>query len=943
MDENRKILILQAEIAALLHDIGKLNAEFIKAAMSGNGAKAKHTTLFLGDNFEEENAYCSKELRKIMHEELSGAWSLLKEPPFFLTRLGDILYSHHGDTIRNLDDSLLVPLSMIADIIDSSSSKGGAAFRVDKDVKRQARLSEKHLNQVKDALYLAAPLGGKEYDIALDELQTRAHEFQKNLAAELEGFNNWTEQNLLEKRENLFKLLEEHLSRDMAETRLPTNDVTLWQHSYSTAAIFKAMLARHVLLEHEQDANKGDLLHHKEKLAFLGVRWSLDALLANAVRPPDVIDRVDRADQLADNVKSVVETGFCLGNQVYRDRDGVVFLIPSPSEDERVKNEVDGLVKALATTLEDPEIFKGDLEYKIVCKDVGIQVLGLADLLLAGDMNADDSVEVLSAGPRRPLWETLWKDESGDLEICSRCGLRPISLVPNSVGSEADKRKLCDFCRKTFKDGANSSDDHIYKLSRERRKEIFGVTRDEFMTFETDRLVKGKDENKRVALVQGLFDLRPFLSGEAFNFILARRPDDYTKKPKEDDKSLEMQTWKDFHSALETCWSRLNNARFDDQVLHTFQQAFKDSFLGNTKDGRAPGDTSEEKLRNYLNDVVLNSPYPAGLPPHQKMTLYALRQHPAPSRIARVWETTEKFCRDAMEWFEDNKIDWFPISLDPGGFMVLMPADRSWEFLQAVYQRYCKTAGRVRHLLPFHLSAAVFYYKSPLYVGIDAMKRFSRLALEQEPVYWTLKTIESDDKTRRLTWLDHRDRDVYWEIPAQLPNGKQDRFYTWFQVEGKDRPYMADELEPGMRARVRPSFFDFEVLDATTRRYDIKSIAGDGRRPHYFCGLEGPRPYPLSHLATWENLLNAPCWKNAEHHQKQRLIHFLSELHMDWRGADSQVIKAQAADYLTLCLGKGSEVFRDAAATGALFDMFEWRRLITKNNDNDNETKERGI
>jgi hypothetical protein len=920
-------LMLQAEIGALVHDIGKFTSGFVedmvKAESGGAKERFDHSLNFL-KNAPDEISACRAKLKEILNSELPESWFNVPENHIKLRKLGDLLRFHHGKGLRKYlklkagqPVPLLLSLIMIADSIDSSSSKGGARFNP-KDVDRESRLSGIPFSQTASSLYIATPFGEQETAIFLETINDGAVGFQDELAKILKNCGNWDLAQLKDRRKDMLMLMEKRLSDVLAETRLPTNDVSLWQHSYSTACIFKAMLSRHLLLEDYRADEAGDLVYYRERLAFLGVRWREDALLSRAVRPKDILGRRARLLKIKSAIKDKVESDYCLGNEVYEDKDGICFLIPAPEEDNRIRSAIEPLLDDLEEILNADSLFPGDLEYQILCKDVGIRILGLSDLL-------EGNAEVLRAGPRRPKWIGLW-EQGTSKEICSRCGLRPAELVEVTSGSEGDEEKTCSFCRCLANEGGE-----VRTFSDQKtRQRLFGTKgAHQMLTFETDQLVNAEKENSRVALVQGIFDLRPFLSGEAFSSILGRMPTDYSKKPGSGDKSREMNSWDLLHKGIRESWEEAREGNASQESIHTFQQLFQDTFLATAGDGRVEGRTKEDKLKTYMEEIVLKSPFPPALEDYQKIALHALRQHPAPSRIARIWETTGKLCREAVTWCETNHVRHFPVSIDPGSFQILLPAASAWDFLHGMNSAYQLAAGRIRHLLPFHLSACVFYYKAPLYVAIDAARRFAGLhARGKRPELWQLTGKENHDGFWKLNWLDHLGREVIWNIPDALPNGDSERFFTWFSVEGVEHPVSCKDILKGQKALVWPSTFDYEVLDATTRRYDIRMDKQGKGRPHMFFKKGGPRPYPLSDLERWVEVL--PFLEACEPSRQNRLISMVGRLHAEWAGCDPDLFAAQTADCLKLCLGSDGGKLQDAAVSGSLFDMYEWKHFIGK-------------
>lgn len=170
-------------------------------------------------------------------------------------------------------------------------------------------------------------------------------------------------------------------------------------------------------------------------------------------------------------------------------------------------------------------------------------------------------------------------------------------------------------------------------------------------------------------------------------------------------------------------------------------------------------------------------------------------------------------------------------------------------------------------------------------------------------------------------------------MPATIPNGAPERFYTWFWVKGERRPFALEDIQPGQQIQVRPSTFDYEVLDTTSRRYDIRlNRTDDGiGRPHMFLGDVGPRPYPLAAIEQWEATMAIPAFQKLDPTQTHQLINLVGRTHLEWRGCDPETFRRQTEDHLALCLGrKNVPDFIESAVSGAFLDMFEWRHFIGK-------------
>ena len=167
-------------------------------------------------------------------------------------------------------------------------------------------------------------------------------------------------------------------------------------------------------------------------------------------------------------------------------------------------------------------------------------------------------------------------------------------------------------------------------------------------------------------------------------------------------------------------------------------------------------------------------------------------------------------------------------------------------------------------------------------------------------------------------------------------------FRTWYfaeQAGGRaEVPTHLSLLEPGKRYQVWPSTLDFEVLDASVRRYDIHYL-NKGRRPHYMMRTEqGPRPYPLEIVTAWDRYLNEENGlfrKNDDgKRQRKNAVELLARLHMEQGWGDpheaASAAGIMARHILGVTMPEQAADLLPAAADGSFFDLCEWADFITK-------------
>jgi hypothetical protein len=949
-------LILYAEIAVLLHDIGK----FSKAFLFGKDKTSPHTSEFRDPSKE----LCNEVLLKVLEKDLPNSILTVTDRNTQLKAIGDLqlwhhsgsgLYKYFGVSKKTQPPFLpmLLYLTMYADTIDSATSKGGAAWKKPKD-QGEARRSMEENEQDASFFHLASPFGTVEKSFSILNtnvfdskrlLQDKDH-FQNDLAKKLGNFidpsNNYS--NLLTARKVLIDCIEYHLTGGIADTRLPSNDVSLWQHSSSTASLFKAMLASHLFTEKLDycDPKTGNLTHYREALAILGIRWSEDQLIARSFRTAEILGRRKRLDEAAENIKTYVETEICLGNEIYRDRDGIYFLVPKKVDIPR--DILESLGDTVDSFLNDENALGGELAWEARSLDVGLQITRLPEVF-----SGSSSTELLASGPKNPKWSKLWNSSMKTMEICPRCGKRPVEstlVVTGSAGDAADK--ICGQCLKytqegvayrnnAVKPGGNSAD------RKQRRRLLAADEGIQYLIYDINTICQkdqeGTEEDNRLALIQGILDLRPMLSGTAFSSILVSEPPRYSVVPGGKDESLNMSTWDEMLSGCKTSWDHLKQTFAKTEHIHTLQQIFYDSMLCTMGDGRADGQSDQEKGLNFLRNTVLKAPFsPHLMDEHAKLVNYALRQHPAPSRLARIWNATLEFNQFPMRWCEQNKIHYFPVTIDPGRFMVLLPASKALEMLHALHNEYQNRYSRVQHILPLHLSATVFYHKSPLYIGIDSARRLGDIGLcstDREQLWAVVEKIEEAEFT--FLTLFSTGKTIRLSYPRKLENGQDDRYFPWFWLAGNPlHPIHLDDLKIENQIYLYASTFDYEVLDSTTRRYDIRII--EKGRPHMMVQGGGPRPYNLDTLRQWQEI--AGPLGRIESAQLKHLVELLATVHQRWMSscfsnAYNRDLANLARDAMKQTLSHSlwnqhGETLCRMACDGSFFDLVEWLTFISK-------------
>jgi len=231
--EDTKNLILLLEVGVYLHDIGKLSMYFIASKAKNNSTKDLHGQILFMDDYD-------RKLPDTLFNFLSTPiYKILNLPPIFNGleldfSLSQIVCAHHGCSrcfLKNpcpLKDKIekykLIALLKTVDHMDASNPL---------DVGKQG---EK--NVFIDRFF------NKPLKIRVDSLDSSRYQVYQKLDRAL--FDWMKSDGTLDSqkfRKAVFEVTKVPFTHALSETRLYGNDITLFDHSFATATLFKAYLS----------------------------------------------------------------------------------------------------------------------------------------------------------------------------------------------------------------------------------------------------------------------------------------------------------------------------------------------------------------------------------------------------------------------------------------------------------------------------------------------------------------------------------------------------------------------------------------------------------------------------------------------------------------------------------------------------------------------------
>jgi len=711
-----------------------------------------------------------------------------------------------------------------------------------------------------------------------DSLKPVRHQFAKVLADALDRVRDGSAAPA-QIRERVLKEAETAFRQALGETRRTANDVTLWDHSYSVASLYKAALAK-VFLEGKWTEPKA--------IGWRFLRVGVDGMqfFAQAHHVSDMLGRRQALTDALDRVRQALEVDYPLGNEIYRDENGSIFVMPGLA-DENAYQALISVVKGLVQEAFQKAGLGGELAPSVTGNDEGIvreaMVTSFGGLVTKPLPSPTPNVQTM-----RTWWEG---PQAKEKEICTVCGVRPVSYIESGLDTwvtsqKASDRNVCGVCLQ--RRGRRARD---WSRNKKTGNEQVGPYE---RTIWIDEVA---DNNGRFALVVGRFGLEDWLSGKLIATMLVAP--DKSKNPSP--------------ARIRRCWD--TTRRF---WLEVQDHVIPDKVGQRCRWGIQPSNAEQ-----------LDDPHPDRGIGKWHTCETELGGH----RLSLCWDPNDEETQDRnIFWTADNleyfakligiKVDdlkrqiqgrslrlyepggylgqerrlgvhaegcqivqeltfrpYIPLLAEPAVFMALVPADKALEVAQAIKAKYEREMARVRDRLPLRLGLIFAHRRTPLAAVLQAGQ-----AMLEMPIDWEEWQVSVQD--RKVTFS--RDGQIFmWEYPAKM--GDNDTEDIWYPHLLAVNPNSKDELKQQAgdfhlvddvagTVFVLPSTFDFEFLDTTARRFEISYDAQGRRRGRL------TRPYLLDDLERLEALWTE--MKHLEKSQRHRVIASIEATREAWFGDD---------------------------------------------------------
>lgn len=745
----------------------------------------------------------------------------------------------------------------------------------------------------------------------------------------------------LDNRSEFLKALKMVFKNAPGDTRRPINEVDLWDWSSIVADLYKSSIAKALLIGIQEP---DDL-----KWRLLSLRFNSEIVWRSALSIPIMSARKNWLMKGLNNVQILLEEDYHIGNEVYRDENGSIFVVPDIPDLLDLKDSSNG--KSLSDMISEKLDYGGEVVITPVLDSRnwwGQNPRGRPDPIADEIPPIADLISIEHNSPAdASIVQSWWKNASGNPEICTISSLRP-----SSWGKGARK---------------GISDYWAYR--------VVGRAREWFDHQDTTIWIdEVADINGRICLMVGRMDLSDWLLPDPDGHIrsLLVKPPDGTN-----DAITKTPSFARIRRIWETTrafWLDIEKEIERPEIVGYAVPRLK--IVGNF--GSETGWKFVREFNAYEAEVVSRDQPSSGI---RLSVFYAGNNSfvvidnlqrlaikmDAPSEILKTYDASAEYVETHLKGkliiydqeIIGKKIGEFSISnvmaepkpyvkavqilSEPSTFMAIVPASKAMNVAKHIQEKYDREMGKVKNRLPITLGMIFAKSHMPLAALIDAGTRMLNNHSREEKwfIYEDAQIVGSD-------CIICFENGIKWQIPVKMGDGKTDdvwypNFYldgcpkgrtTMFQVN-KNCLVHAKELKKGDVVKICLSRFDFEFLDSASRRFEVSYDEESGKRRDK---IRGQRPYLLDELDDFERL-----WKTISEElsssQIKETVGLIETKREEWMlKTDDPVFKnfvhnvIQNANWMH---GKPDNMIEleKAALSGKLRDIVELYMNILKLND----------
>lgn len=816
----------------------------------------------------------------------------------------------------------------------------------------------------------------------LDELRGLA----TPLAPDVESWARWRAKAI-----GPTSLLRSSFLETLAETRIPNNDVTLWDQSYVAAALFKSAVAGAILAGGTNWQN----LKQETQWRVLTVGIGAEHYESRAVRIGDWTDSRVELDAFFDDVCQLVEVDVALGSVVYRDGGVMAFTFPGLRADVTDADTKGSLSDGNARSLRD------ELEQEI------------DDLAKARHLETPPLVR-LSEKSTRSFIAMAKELDSARRELTT-----PLNRPWDIAGDASDKQHTCPVC---LVRGSGSGDKQKpCKVCRDRRSGRLNAWLDDKVDQNTIWVSEVADHNDRVALLSFSLGLDGWLDARHIDSLRAQS----------------IPTWRHFNGHLGNNPNPVDGEEADRSLKRELESRVsqfnkEDPLLKHLQDGYQR-ETSWESFFGKIVEDRSDAPQWATLAPGERAAWLAhqlFRKHASPGRVHRFWRSSEAFFQrllsdireraaqhpnrwrtrrlvlkakggswtdretyhgvwpdaplelvyrkasddfititnlarcfaptDAHLALKDQEIvvvdndtrtstplvverveeklgdlgayhPIIPLDLDPQRFRVLVPLEIVDDVLAAAHAQWEETFARVWDRLPLCASVVAFPRMTPFQAVIEAARNLEDALTTASSETWRVAESSRRGGVCATRWVRADGEQALTTTPTRLPDGRDDDYYPYLAVEDRRPRNPRDFQHP--RGQVYRHVADLRPGDgATVHPSRCAAVFLDSTAPRF----DAPEVYYLMELRERAALWALICDLAPSTSALRAALRSIEDARERWYGAPAGAA-ATWLEFARVVLheqlgarGAALDALVDAARTGLLVRTLRWHLQIQK-------------
>lgn len=723
-----------------------------------------------------------------------------------------------------------------ADILDEKASKI-------QDESDAILLKIKSVHQSKDETRLSSPFGYENEKVS-------------GLTSGLIGLP-YSE---IKNKSNIINSLTSLFNHALGDTRRPTNEVTLADWSSLVAALFKSAIAGTMLRTKLEIDKPSDF-----RWRFLGVRFNSGIIWGSASSIPILSARKNWLVTGLNNVKYLLEKDYHIGNEVYRDENGSIFVVPDIPDLMDIEDSSNG--KSLGDMISENLDYGGEV---VIIPELdskrwwGQNPSGNPDPIEDEIPPISDLISSeLYPSADANIVQKWWKNASGNPEVCTISSLRPSSRRKGA------QKRISDYWADRIIGRAREWFDH------------------QDTTIWIDEVA---DINGRICLIVGRIDLSNWLLPDGHIRSLLVKPPEGANDYKIFTKTPSFARIRRIWETTRAFWMDVEKNIGDPEIVGYAGPRLK--IAGNFESG-----TDRSVIREfnaYEAEVKSNFSPSSGT----RLSIFyegndsfvvidnlqrlAIKMD-APSEILKTYKASADYVENHLKGkliiydqeTISKKVGEFsisnvmaepkpyltavPILSEPSIFMAIVPASKAMKVAKHIQEKYNIEMGKVKNRLPITLGMVFAKSHMPLAALIDAGTRMLNNHPREEK--WLL---HDDAQIIGSDCVIDFENGIKWKIPVKMGDGKTDdiwypNFYldgcptgrtTMFQVNNNWLIH-AKELKKGDIVRICLSSFDFEFLDSASRRFEVSYDEESGKRRDK---IRSQRPYLLNELDDFERL-----------------------------------------------------------------------------------------